>query len=93
MHSLRSIYDRWCEAMGQLVTQGQLEQAIERCCAAHPPQNYVLHRDASLLVEALVEMRYRKLDAVSIKVFQGEHLDALRRWALKWEPEHGKGAE
>lgn len=59
-----------------------IQQALERCMAAEPAigKEYGLSRDASLLGDILGEMIWRRIDAVPLKVIEGEHLDALVRW-------------
>jgi|CryGeyStandDraft_13_1057135.scaffolds.fasta_scaffold78917_2 hypothetical protein len=64
------------------VSLEQLGEAIRKCSAAHPEYTAqrLLHPDAERLCEALAGMNYRKLNAVRRDVFQGEHLEALKRW-------------
>ena len=70
------------ERATEMVTVEQLGDAIQRCAAAHPEYTLqkLLHPDAERLCEALAGMNYRKLNAVKREVFQGEHLEALKRW-------------
>ena len=70
------------ERATEMVTVEQLGDAIQRCAAAHPEytSQKLLHPDAERLCEALAGMNYRKLNAVKREVFQGEHLEALKRW-------------
>ena len=68
----------------EFVTVAQIGDAIERCSDAHPEYaaQRLLHPDAVLLCEALAGMNWRKLTAVKYSVFQGDHLDALKRWKV-----------
>ena len=70
------------ERATEMVTVEQLGDAIQRCAVAHPEytSQKLLHPDAERLCEALAGMNYRKLNAVKREVFQGEHLEALKRW-------------
>jgi hypothetical protein len=64
------------------VTLEQLGKAIQKCSEAYPDytSRKLLHPDAERLCEALAEMNYRRLSVMNKSVFQGEHLEALRRW-------------
>lgn len=67
-----------------LVRLEQVQQAIQHSMSAVPPSglDYRLSADASLLVDILGEMNYRKVAQVPLDTLDDRHQAVFQRWSL-----------
>jgi hypothetical protein len=57
-----------------------VQAAVMRCLAVHPPVDFALHRDASRLVDLFARMSYQKVHEVQPDQMPPDVLALLQKW-------------
>ena len=66
--------------MDAQISFAEVQAALQRCLAEHPPENLALCRDASLLADVFEEMTFGREQARAFAAFTDDQRDAFGRW-------------